>query len=131
MQCLQNQFSAKQRQAIQLLARKDYENLTMDLIAAEVGVRKNSLYRWLSDPLFNQAVNRTALEVIKDLSPMALKATAELLASRDDRVKAKGLEMFLKLQDNEKSKEQLIEMLDYYQRKLLDCEDQLKELQKK
>jgi len=89
-------FSAKQLQAIDLLARAEYEGLTQSQIALEVGTTDRTIRRWLQDKEFKDAVGRKSLELITELSPMVFKATADFLQSKDDRIRTKGVDTFLK-----------------------------------
>lgn len=109
-----NQFNEKQLHAIDLLARAEYEGLTQQQIALEVGTTDRTIRRWLQDTRFKDAVGRKSLELITELSPMVFKATADFLQSKDDRVRTKGVDTFLKAsekiealkkQDQEKKEE--------------------------
>lgn len=91
-----NQFNEKQLHAIDLLARAEYEGLTQQQIALEVGTTDRTIRRWLQDARFKDAVGRKSLELITELSPMVFKATADFLQSKDDRVRTKGVDTFLK-----------------------------------
>lgn len=92
----ENRFNDKQLQAIDLLARAEYEGLTQQQIALEVGVADRTIRRWLNNPRFKEAVGRKSLELITELSPMVFKATADFLQSKDDRVRTKGVDTFMK-----------------------------------
>lgn len=89
-------FNPKQLQAIDLLARAEYEGLTQSQIALEVGTTDRTIRRWLQDKEFKDAVGRKSLELITELSPLVFKATADFLQSKDDRVRTKGVDTFLK-----------------------------------
>ena len=111
----ENRFNDKQLQAIDLLARAEYEGLTQQQVALEVGVADRTIRRWLNNPRFKEAVGRKSLELITGLSPMVFKATADFLQSKDDRVRTKGVDTFmkasekyeaLKKQDEQKKKEE-------------------------
>lgn len=89
-------FNEKQLLAIELLARADYEGMTQQQIADEVGVDVRTLRRWKNDQRFKNAVGRKSMELITELSPVIFKTTAEFLQSKDQRVQAKGVDVFLK-----------------------------------
>lgn len=93
---LEPQFTEKQLQAIELSARAEYEGLTQAQIAKEVGVSDRTLRRWKEDKKFKDAVGRKSLELITELSPMVFKATADFLQSKDNRIRSKGVDTFLK-----------------------------------
>lgn len=89
-------FNEKQLLAIELLARAEYEGMTQQQIADEVGVDVRTLRRWKNDQRFKDAVGRKSMELITELSPVIFKTTAEFLQSKDQRVQAKGVDVFLK-----------------------------------
>ena len=89
-------FNEKQLLAIELLARAEYEGMTQQQIADEVGVDARTIRRWNQDKRFKDAVGRKSMELITELSPVIFKTTAEFLQSKDQRVQAKGVDMFLK-----------------------------------
>lgn len=89
-------FSEKQLLAIELLARAEYEGMTQQQIAEEVGVDARTIRRWNQDKRFKDAVGRKSMELITELSPVIFKTTAEFLQSKDQRVQAKGVDVFLK-----------------------------------
>ena len=89
-------FNEKQLLAIELLARAEYEGMTQQQIADEVGVDARTLRRWKNDQRFKDAVGRKSMELITELSPVIFKTTAEFLQSKDQRVQAKGVDVFLK-----------------------------------
>lgn len=89
-------FNEKQLLAIELLARAEYEGMTQQQIADEVGVDVRTLRRWKNDQRFKNAVGRKSMELITELSPVIFKTTAEFLQSKDQRVQAKGVDVFLK-----------------------------------
>ena len=89
-------FNEKQLLAIELLARADYEGMTQQQIAEEVGVDVRTIRRWKNDQRFRDAVGRKSMELITELSPVIFKTTAEFLQSKDQRVQAKGVDVFLK-----------------------------------
>lgn len=89
-------FNEKQLLAIELLARAEYEGMTQQQIADEVGVDARTIRRWNQDKRFKNAVGRKSMELITELSPVIFKTTAEFLQSKDQRVQAKGVDMFLK-----------------------------------
>lgn len=110
-------FNEKQLQAIELLAKAEYEGLTQQGIAMEVGVTDRTIRRWLADKDFKDAVGRKSLELITELSPMVYKATADFLQSKDDRVRSKGVDTYLKatekmeqLKKQDEIKEEAIDM---------------------
>lgn len=89
-------FNEKQLLAIELLARAEYEGMTQQQIADEVGVDARTIRRWNQDKRFKDAVGRKSMELITELSPVIFKTTAEFLQSKDQRVQAKGVDVFLK-----------------------------------
>lgn len=89
-------FNEKQLLAIELLARAEYEGMTQQQIADEVGVDIRTIRRWKNDQRFKDAVGRKSMELITELSPVIFKTTAEFLQSKDQRVQAKGVDVFLK-----------------------------------
>lgn len=89
-------FNEKQLKAIDLLARAEYEGMTQTEIALEVGTTDRTIRRWLQDKSFKDAVGRKSLELITELSPIVFKATADFLQSKDDRIRTKGVDTFLK-----------------------------------
>lgn len=89
-------FNEKQLLAIELLARAEYEGMTQQQIANEVGVDARTIRRWHQDKRFKDAVGRKSMELITELSPVIFKTTAEFLQSKDQRVQAKGVDVFLK-----------------------------------
>ncbi|MEL5897808.1 phBC6A51 family helix-turn-helix protein [Clostridium sporogenes] len=89
-------FNEKQLKAIELLARAEYEGLTQSQVALKVGTTDRTIRRWMADKEFKDAVGRKSLELITELSPMVFKATADFLQSKDDRVRSKGVDTFLK-----------------------------------
>lgn len=89
-------FNEKQLLAIELLARAEYEGMTQQQIADEVGVDARTIRRWNQDKRFRDAVGRKSMELITELSPVIFKTTAEFLQSKDQRVQAKGVDVFLK-----------------------------------
>ena len=89
-------FNEKQLLAIELLARAEYEGMTQQQIADEVGVDARTIRRWNQDKRFKNAVGRKSMELITELSPVIFKTTAEFLQSKDQRVQAKGVDVFLK-----------------------------------
>lgn len=89
-------FNEKQLLAIELLARAEYEGMTQQQIAEEVGVDARTIRRWNQDKRFKNAVGRKSMELITELSPVIFKTTAEFLQSKDQRVQAKGVDVFLK-----------------------------------
>ena len=89
-------FNEKQLLAIELLARAEYEGMTQQQIADEVGVDARTIRRWNQDKRFKNAVGRKSMELITELSPVIFKTTAEFLQSKDQRVQAKGVDIFLK-----------------------------------
>lgn len=89
-------FNEKQLLAIELLARAEYEGMTQQQIAEEVGVDARTIRRWNQDKKFKDSVGRKSMELITELSPVIFKTTAEFLQSKDQRVQAKGVDVFLK-----------------------------------
>ena len=89
-------FTEKQLKCIQLLARKEYENFSFDQIAKMVPCSKTSIFKWLEDIDFKNEVAKVSMSLITDLAPTILKTTADLLQSKDDRVRSKGIDVFLK-----------------------------------
>ncbi len=89
-------FNEKQLLAIELLARAEYEGMTQQQVADEVGVDVRTIRRWKQEKSFKDAVGRKSIELITELSPVIFKTTAEFLQSKDQRVQAKGVDMFLK-----------------------------------
>lgn len=89
-------FNEKQLLAIELLARAEYEGMTQQQVADEVGVDARTIRRWNQEKSFKDAVGRKSIELITELSPVIFKTTAEFLQSKDQRVQAKGVDMFLK-----------------------------------
>lgn len=89
-------FNEKQLLAIELLARAEYDGMTQQQIADEVGVSDRTLRRWNQDKKFKDAVGKKSMELITELSPVIFKTTAEFLQSKDQRVQAKGVDVFLK-----------------------------------
>ena len=97
-------FNEKQLLAIELLARAEYEGMTQQQIADEVGVDARTIRRWNQDKRFKDAVGRKSMELITELSPVIFKTTAEFLQSKDQRVQAKGVDVFLKASATIKAK---------------------------
>lgn len=91
-------FNEKQLLAIELLAKAEYEGMSQKQIADEVGVSDRTIRRWLDNPRFKDAVGKKSIEMITELSPLIFKATAEFLSSKDDRVRSKGVDVFMKAQ---------------------------------
>lgn len=89
-------FNEKQLLAIELLARAEYEGMTQQQVADEVGVDARTIRRWNQEKSFKDAVGRKSMELITELSPVIFKTTAEFLQSKDQRVQAKGVDVFLK-----------------------------------
>lgn len=89
-------FNEKQLLAIELLARAEYEGMTQQQVADEVGVDPRTIRRWNQEKSFKDAVGRKSIELITELSPVIFKTTAEFLQSKDQRVQAKGVDVFLK-----------------------------------
>ena len=89
-------FNEKQLLAIELLARAEYEGMTQQQVADEVGVAVRTIRRWKQEKSFKDAVGRKSMELITELSPVIFKTTAEFLQSKDQRVQAKGVDVFLK-----------------------------------
>ena len=89
-------FNEKQLLAIELLARAEYEGMTQQQVADEVGVDARTIRRWNQEKSFKDAVGRKSIELITELSPVIFKTTAEFLQSKDQRVQAKGVDVFLK-----------------------------------
>lgn len=89
-------FNEKQLLAIELLARAEYEGMTQQQVADEVGVDVRTVRRWKQEKSFKDAVGRKSIELITELSPVIFKTTAEFLQSKDQRVQAKGVDVFLK-----------------------------------
>lgn len=91
-------FTEQQLLAIELLAKAEYEGMSQKQIADEVGVSDRTIRRWLDNPRFKDAVGKKSIEMITELSPLIFKATAEFLSSKDDRVRSKGVDVFMKAQ---------------------------------
>lgn len=99
-------FNEKQIEAIELLARAEYDGITQQQIADIVGVDARTIRRWNKDKRFKDAVGRKSLELIAGLSPVIFKTTAEFLQSKDQRIQAKGVDVFLKASATIEAKEQ-------------------------
>lgn len=117
-------FSEKQLQAIELLARAEYEGLTQQQVADAVDISARTIRRWLQDKKFKDAVGRKSLEAITELSPMVYKATADFLLSKDNKIRAKGVDTFLKA----KEKLEAIERQETEKKPVFDVDAWLKEL---
>lgn len=99
-------FNEKQMEAIELLARAEYDGITQQQIADIVGVDARTIRRWNKDKRFKDAVGRKSMELIAGLSPVIFKTTAEFLQSKDQRIQAKGVDVFLKASATIEAKEQ-------------------------
>lgn len=99
-------FNEKQMEAIELLARAEYDGITQQQIADIVGVDARTIRRWNKDKRFKDAVGRKSMELITELSPVIFKTTAEFLQSKDQRIQAKGVDVFLKASATIEAKEQ-------------------------
>lgn len=99
-------FNEKQIEAIELLARAEYDGITQQQIADIVGVDARTIRRWNKDKRFKDAVGRKSMELIAGLSPVIFKTTAEFLQSKDQRIQAKGVDVFLKASATIEAKEQ-------------------------
>lgn len=100
-------FTEQQQQAIELLARKEVENLSNEQIAELVGVSRMTLHRWGTDDRFKTAVNNRALQCLADYSPVVLKNAQQFLNSKDEKIKVKGVELVMKSVDaQEKAQEE-------------------------
>lgn len=100
-------FTEQQQEAIELLARKEVENLSNEQIAELVGVSRMTLHRWCTDDRFKIAVNNRALQCLADYSPVVLKNAQQFLNSKDEKIKVKGVELVMKSVDaQEKAQEE-------------------------
>lgn len=103
----EKEFNEKQLEAIELLARKELEEWSMEYIGQQVGVTRKTLHLWLKDDKFNRAVNDRALMCLADYSPVVLKNASDFLHSKDEKIKIKGVELVMKsVEAQEKAKEE-------------------------
>lgn len=96
---IKKKFTEKQEQAIELLARKEVDNYSMESIADCVGVTRKCLYDWLKDINFKRAVNKRALECLVDYAPLMLKCAEDFLKSNDSKLKVKGVDLVIRSLD--------------------------------
>lgn len=89
-------FTDKQDQAIELLARKEVESYSMQEIADIIGVSRQALYDWNKMPHFKRAVNKRSLQALTDYAPKVLYNTSQFLESKNETVKLKGVELVMK-----------------------------------
>lgn len=100
-------FTEKQLEAIELLARKELENWSMEYIGNCVGVTRKTIHEWLKNEDFKRAVNERALLCLADYSPVVLKNASDFLYSKDEKIKIKGVELVMKsVEAQEKAKEE-------------------------
>lgn len=103
----EKQFTDRQLQAIELLARKEVEKYTIEYIGEQVGVTRKTIHTWLQDEDFKKAVNDKALMCLADYSPMVLKTANDFLYSKDEKIKARGVDLVMKsVEAQEKAQEE-------------------------
>lgn len=103
----EKQFTDRQLQAIELLARKEVEKYTIEYIGEQVGVTRKTIHTWLQDEDFKKAVNDKALMCLADYSPVVLKNASDFLHSKDEKIKIKGVELVIKsIEAQEKATEE-------------------------
>lgn len=100
------EFTERQHQAIELLARKELEGWSMEYIGNCVGVTRKTIHTWLKDESFKKAVNDKALMCLADYSPVVLKNASDFLYSKDEKIKIKGVELVMKSVEAQEKAEQ-------------------------
>ena len=89
-------FTEKQLKAIELLAIREVEGLSMEQVATEVGVTRKCIYDWLKDRAFKNSVNKKALECMADYAPLLLKELRTLIQSKNEATKLRAVELVSK-----------------------------------
>lgn len=92
----QEKFTEKQLKAIELLALREVQEMSMEQIALEVEVARKTLYEWQKDQAFKNAVNKRALECMADYAPLLLKELKGLIKSKNEATKLRAVELVAK-----------------------------------